>query len=125
MVRGVALAREVAAANAFDPWRGPEALPGANVSEEAEVRDFVRRAAGTYYHPVGTCRMGLGADAVVDPELRVRGIDGLRVADASIMPDIVSANTNTTAILIGEKAADLVKSSWRTPVLPGNVRVGT
>jgi choline dehydrogenase len=124
MVRGVALAREVAAAGAFDAWRGPEALPGAHVSEEAEVRDFVRRAAGTYYHPVGTCRMGVGGDAVVDPELRVQGIDGLRVADASIMPDIVSANTNTAAILIGEKAADLVKGASRTPLSPGNVQVG-
>ena len=124
MVRGVALAREVAAVSAFDAWRGPEALPGPHVSEEADVRDFVRRAAGTYYHPVGTCRMGVGPDAVVDPELRVRGIDGLRVADASIMPHIVSANTNTTAILIGEKAADLVKGTSRAPVSPGNVQVG-
>ena len=124
MVRGVALAREVAGASAFDAWRGPEALPGTDVSEEADVRDFVRRAAGTYYHPAGTCRMGVGADAVVDPELRVRGIDGLRVADASIMPDIVSANTNTAAIVIGEKAADLVRNTSRAPLSPGNVRVG-
>jgi choline dehydrogenase len=125
MVRGVALAREVASAGAFDPWRGPEALPGSQVTEEPGIRDFVRRAAGTYYHPVGTCRMGIGPEAVVDPELRVRGIDGLRVADASIMPDIVSANTNTAAMLIGEKAADLVKSSSRAPVSPGNVEVGS
>jgi choline dehydrogenase len=68
--------------------------------------------------------MGVGGDAVVDPELRVQGIDGLRVADASIMPDIVSANTNTAAILIGEKAADLVKGASRTPLSPGNVQVG-
>ena len=124
MVRGVALAREVAGASAFDAWRGPEALPGAHVSDEAEIQDFVRHAAGTYYHPVGTCRMGVGPDAVVDPELRVRGLRGLRVADASIMPDIVSANTNTAAILIGEKAADIIKTSGRTIVSPGNVEVG-
>ena len=68
--------------------------------------------------------MGVGPDAVVDPELRVRGIDGLRVADASIMPDIVSANTNTAAIVIGEKAADLVRNTSRAPLSPGNVRVG-
>ena len=124
MVRGLVLARELAGASAFDEWRGPEALPGDGVQDESEMRDFVRRAAGTYYHPVGTCRMGVDADAVVDPELRVRGIAGLRVADASIMPNIVSANTNTAAMVIGEKAADLVRATTATPVSPGNVRVG-
>jgi len=124
MVTGIGMARELAAANAFAPWRGREALPGADVQDPAALRDFVRRAAGTYYHPVGTCRMGIGQDAVVGPDLRVRGVSGLRVADASIMPDIVSANTNTTAILIGEKAADLVRAEAAVPVSPGNVRVG-
>jgi len=125
MVRGIGLARELAGARAFDPWRGPEVLPGADVTDPTELRLFVRRAAGTYYHPVGTCRMGVGPDAVVDPELRVRGVEGLRVADASIMPDIVSANTNTTAILIGEKAADVIRASDTAPLSPGNVRVGS
>ena len=74
MVRGTELARELAAANAFDAWRGPEALPGQARASDAEIEDFVRHAAGTYYHPVGTCRMGVGPDAVVDPSLRVRGI---------------------------------------------------
>ena len=68
--------------------------------------------------------MGTGPDAVVDPGLRVRGVESLRVADASIMPDIVSANTNTAALLIGEKAADLVKGSEPTPIDVGNARVG-
>ena len=67
MVRGISSARELAAASAFDEWRGPEALPGEQVTDDAAVRDFVRRAAGTYYHPVGTCRMGVDAGAVVDP----------------------------------------------------------
>jgi choline dehydrogenase len=109
LVAGLRQARELAAASAFDQWRGPEALPGADVTGPEQLRDFVRRAAGTYYHPVGTCKMGVGPDAVVDPQLRVRGIEGLRVADASIMPDIVSANTNTAALMIGEKAAELMK----------------
>ena len=124
MVAGLEQARELAAAHAFDAWRGAEALPGEGVRDPEALRDFVRHAAGTYYHPVGTCRMGTGPDAVVDPELRVRGVESLRVADASIMPDIVSANTNTAALLIGEKAADLVKGSEPTPIDVGNARVG-
>ena len=124
MVRGVALAREVAGASAFDAWRGPEALPGTDVSEEATFAiSFAGPPARTTTRsaPAG---WAWAADAVVDPELRVRGIDGLRVADASIMPDIVSANTNTAAIVIGEKAADLVRNTSRAPLSPGNVRVG-
>jgi choline dehydrogenase len=124
MVRGVEIVRDLASAHAFDEWRGPEALPGADVQGAAALRDFVRRGAGTYYHPAGTCRMGTDATAVVDPELRVRGIDGLRVADASVMPDIVSANTNTAAMVIGEKAADLVRAARTVPVSPGPAEVG-
>jgi choline dehydrogenase len=111
MVRGVEIVRDLVAASAFDDWRGAEALPGAGVQGDTALREFVRSAAGSYFHPVGTCRMGVGPDAVVDPELRVRGIAGLRVADASIMPDVVSANTNTAAMVIGEKAADLVRAA--------------
>ena len=69
----------------------------------------MRRRVETVYHPVGTCKMGSDADAVVDPQLRVRGIDNLRVADASVMPTIVGGNTNAPAIMIGEKAADLIR----------------
>jgi choline dehydrogenase len=124
MVRGTKLARELAQAKAFDPWRGPEALPGDAVQSDAEIEDFVRHAAGTYYHPVGTCRMGVGPDAVVDPSLRVRGLHGLRVADASVMPSIVSANTNTAAMIIGERAADLVRAGGPAPVSAGRAVVG-
>jgi choline dehydrogenase len=124
MVRGTRLARTLASASAFDPWRGPEALPGEAVQSDAEIEDFVRHAAGTYYHPVGTCHMGVGPDAVVDPSLCVRGVTGLRVADASIMPSIVSANTNTAAMIIGEKAADLVRAAAPTPVSAGHPVVG-
>jgi choline dehydrogenase len=124
LVKGIKLARELADAPAFDDWRGPEALPGEQVQSDEELREYVRHAAGTYYHPVGTCRMGVGTDAVVDPELRVRGVRGLRVADASIMPDIVSANTNTTAILIGEKAAELIRTGRRQPAVAADAIAG-
>jgi choline dehydrogenase len=124
MVRGTRLARELAAAAAFDPWRGPEALPGEAVQSDAELEDFVRHAAGTYYHPVGTCRMGVGPNAVVDPSLQVRGVSGLRVADASVMPSIVSANTNTAAMIIGERAADLVRADVSWPLSAGSAVVG-
>jgi choline dehydrogenase-like flavoprotein len=124
MVRGTKLARELASAAAFDPWRGEEVLPGESVQTDAELEDFVRHAAGSYFHPVGTCRMGVGPDAVVDPSLRVRGLEGLRVADASVMPSIVSANTNTAAMIIGERAADLLRGTSPTPVSPGQAVVG-
>jgi choline dehydrogenase len=76
---------------------------------------LLRHIATTVYHPVGTCKMGPISDpgAVVDPELRVHGVKGIRVADASIMPNIVSSNTNAASIMIGEKAADMIKSEWR------------
>ena len=108
MVHGIQRAREIAAAEPFAPWKAREVLPGPDVTADAELRDFVARGTGTYYHPVGTCAMGVGADAVVGPDLRVHGLTGLRVADASIIPRIVPVNTNAAAIMIGEKAADLV-----------------
>ena len=73
-----------------------------------DVEEHIRATLGSYWHPAGTCRMGIDEDAVVDPELRVRGIEGLRVADASIMPLIVGGNTHAATMLIGEKAADLL-----------------
>jgi choline dehydrogenase len=89
----------------------PRGAAGAGTRGDAALRDFVRRALGSYFHPVGSCKMGVGPDAVVDPELRVRGVAGLRVADASVMPDVVSANTNAATMAIGEKAADLVRAA--------------
>ncbi|MGE2736963.1 GMC family oxidoreductase [Mycolicibacterium vaccae] len=109
MVHGIEVARAIAATAPFAPWDAGEVLPGPAVTDRESLRRFVSQATGTYYHPVGTCAMGTGPDAVVDPNLRVRGIDGLRVADASIMPKVVGVNTNAATIMIGEKAADLIR----------------
>jgi choline dehydrogenase len=108
LVDGIRICRDIVAARAFDGLRGPEIAPGADVTTEDGLIDYVRNAASTVWHPAGTCRMGRGRDAVVDPALRVRGVTGLRVADASVMPTITAGNTNAATIMIGEKAADLV-----------------
>lgn len=108
LARGVELGREIVAAAPFDELRGREIYPEGMGDDPRSIRDAVRRTAVTIYHPVGTCRMGTGDDAVVDPELRVHGIDGLRVADASIMPGITNGNTQAPTMAIAEKAADLI-----------------
>jgi choline dehydrogenase len=108
---GIENVRELNATSAFSAWGTREVLAGEDVRDEAGLRDFIARGTGSYYHPVGTCKMGVDDDAVVDPELRVHGLEGLRVADASVMPTTVCVNTNAAAIMIGEKAADLVLRS--------------
>ena len=114
---GIALVRELVRAAPFAPFTGAELEPGDTVQSEAAMDDYIRQRTNTAYHISCTCRMGGAEDpmAVVDPELRVRGIDGLRVADASVMPVVVTSNLNTTAIMIGEKAADLAAGK---PALP-------
>ncbi len=111
MRQGVRLLREVLAQKALDPYRGAEIFPGPEVRSDAEIDAWVRQAIETCYHPVGTCRMGAETDrgAVVDDRLRVHGIDGLRVVDASVMPAIVSGNTNAPVIMIAEKASDMIR----------------
>ena len=106
--RAVRIARAVMTAPAMGPMRVTEIAPGASRTTDAEILDWVKQAAETTYHPVGTCKMGSDAMAVVDAQLRVHGIAGLRVADASIMPTLTSGNTNAPSIMIGEKAADMV-----------------
>ncbi len=105
MVECARLARWIFSQPAFEPYRDGEIFPGEAVQTDEELLAFIRRKAETIYHPIGTCRMGTDDGAVVDPELRVHGIDGLRVVDASIMPALVSGNTNAPTIMIGEKCA--------------------
>ncbi|HSC18895.1 MAG TPA: choline dehydrogenase [Rhizomicrobium sp.] len=105
---GVKLAREVYAQAAFDPYRGPELMPGAHVTRDEQIDAFIRKTAETIYHPVGTAKMGRDADSVVDPQLRVYGVERLRVVDASIMPALISGNTNAPTIMIAEKASDVI-----------------
>ena len=96
-------------ARALAPLQVSEEAPGKDRQTDDEILDWVKGAAETTYHPVGTCKMGTDPMAVVDPRLRVHGIGGLRVADASIMPTVVSGNTNAACIMIGEKASDLIR----------------
>jgi choline dehydrogenase len=107
--RAVQILREVFAQPALDAFRGPELAPGPDVRSEAEIDAWIRRTADSVYHPVGTCRMGKGPDAVVDEELRVHGVEGLRVVDASIMPAVTSTNTHAAVIMIAERAADFIR----------------
>jgi len=105
---GVKLARDIARRQGLDGFRGREMAPGPDCRTDAEIDAFVRRTAITAHHPCATCKMGSGADGVLDPDLRVRGVDGLRVVDASAMPDLVSGNINACVLMIAEKASDLV-----------------
>ena len=106
----VRLTREILAQPALTPYRGRELNPGSEVQSDAAIDAWVRRGVETCYHPVGTCRMGLNrSDSVVDSECRVHGLEGLRVIDASIMPAIVSGNTNAPTIMIAEKMSDTLR----------------
>lgn len=108
LLEGVKMAREIARSEPFDEYRGSEIMPG-NVENEEEIIDHVRETAITIGHPVGTCKMGDNEEAVVDDRLRVHGVEGLRVVDASIMPTIPRGNTNAPTIMIAEKAADSIR----------------
>lgn len=110
METGLEIAREIGESAAMSGWRAGEIQPGSTVQDRSSVHDYLGRSLLVYFHYAGTCRVGTDEMAVVDLELRVRGVDGLRVADASIMPSPVSANTNATVYAIAEKAADLIRS---------------
>jgi choline dehydrogenase len=107
----VKVSRDLLAARAFDDVRGVEIFPGAAVRSDAELAQAIREKAESIYHPVGTCRMGSDDRSVVDPALRVRGVEGLRVIDASVMPRLIGGNTNAPTIMIAERAADLIKGA--------------
>lgn len=107
-VAGLKWARKIGEAPALSPYVDHEMDPGAAVASDAQLLEFARLAGSTIYHPVGTCQMGHGPMAVVDDQLRVRGLEGLRVVDASIMPRLVSGNTNAPTIMIAEKASDMI-----------------
>ncbi len=111
LLAGIRICRQIARQPALKPFIVEEILPGPAVTGEAELRADIRARGVSNLHPVGTCRMGREPDAVVDPQLRVYGIERLRVADASIMPSIVAGNTNAPSIMIGEKCADLVRAA--------------
>ncbi|MBW3567371.1 MAG: GMC family oxidoreductase N-terminal domain-containing protein, partial [Proteobacteria bacterium] len=108
LVEALKMSRDIFAAKPFMRWRGKEILPGGKTIDDAALRDFIRRKAETIYHPVGTCRMGTDKTAVVDSALKVHGVEGLRVVDASVMPTLVRGNTNAPTIMIAEKASDLI-----------------
>ncbi len=108
MIEGARLSREIFSQAPFNGFRGDEIFPGVDARTEADLETFIRRKAETIYHPIGTCRMGHDAQAVVDPELRVHGIDGLRVVDASVMPCLPGGNTNAPTTMIAERASALM-----------------
>lgn len=114
---GVRMMRKVAAQSALDPYRTEELFPGKDVETDEQIDAWIRKHAETIYHPVGTCKMGADGDemAVVNGELKVRGIEGLRVIDASVMPTLVGGNTNAPTIMIAEKAADMLRGRAALP----------
>jgi len=109
IVKGLKECRRIVHADAFKKYEPTEAMPGAKAQTDEDLKEYTRNFGGTIFHPTGTCKMGQDDMAVVDERLRVRGIEGLRVADASIMPTIVGGNTNAPSIMIGEKASDMIK----------------
>ena len=111
LVQAVKISREIFRARAFSGWIQQELTPTADLTTDAQLRDFVKKTADSYHHQAGSCKMGLDAMAVVDPQLRVYGVEGLRVADASVMPVVPSGNCHAGILMIAEKAADLIKEA--------------
>jgi choline dehydrogenase len=110
LIEGIKLMRQLFQSHTFNEFRGKEIAPGADIQSDAALEAYIRNTCSTLWHPIGTCKMGIDSMAVVDPELRVHGVEGLRVVDASIMPTITTGNTNAPTIMIGEKGADLIKA---------------
>jgi choline dehydrogenase-like flavoprotein len=114
--RGLKLSRRVFATPAFAPYHADEFLPGAKAQSDDDWRNYIRATAATVHHPAGSCRMGSDDASVVTPQLKVRGIEGLRVADASIFPQLMGGNTNAPVVMVAEKAADMILG--RAPPAP-------
>jgi len=115
LIAGMRFTRDIFAAPAIAEYSVQETLPGPDVQTDDELIDYARHFGNTIYHPVGTCRMGQGPSAVVDDRLRVHGLSGLRVIDASIMPTLTTGNTNAPAIMIGEKGAAMIRADAEHP----------
>jgi len=113
LVEGIKLARRLAQTRALAAFRGEEIAPGPEVQSDDAIRAYIRQVGDSIHHPVGTCKMGNDRLAVVNPQLQVHGVQGLRVVDASIMPTITAGNTNAATIMIGEKAADMIQAAYR------------
>jgi choline dehydrogenase len=116
LIAGIKLARSFAQTGAFAPWQLRESHPGTPAASREALIEYLRANLKTLYHPVGTCKMGHDTQAVVDDHLRVRGVSGLRVIDASIMPTIISGNTNAPTMMIAEKGADLILQDERQAI---------
>lgn len=109
LIRSIKQMREINAQSALDEWRGREIYPGPSVKTDDQLEDYARSAVLSYHHQNGTCKMGIDKMSVVEPQLRVKGIKGLRVVDASIFPYVMAGNTNAPVIMVAEKAADMIK----------------
>ena len=115
LVDGIKLAREIARTEPLAHWLKREVCPGPEVTSDEDISEYARKVAHTVYHPAGTCKMGAADDelAVVDPELRLRGLDGIRIADASVFPTMTAVNPMIGVLMVGEKAADLIGGGAR------------
>lgn len=120
MIAGIRKAREIVAQPAMAEWAGAELYPGVNVQTDEQLQDYIRRTHNTVYHPAGTVRMGAMDDPMspLDPELRVKGVAHLRVADASVMPELTTVNPSITTMMIGERCADLVRQARASTARP-------
>jgi len=111
LLEGIRISREIIQATPFALFRGPEVFPGECKTSRSDLEQTVRNTAESIYHPAGTCRMGRDSRSVVDERLRVRGVESLRVVDASVMPRLIGGDTNAPTIMIAEKAVDLIRAA--------------
>ena len=116
---GIKIVRDIISQNSMDKWRGTEVDPGMDIKSDDEIDQWIKQNAITAHHPSCTCPMGIGEEAVLDPELKVRGVENLRVIDAASMPDLVSGNINACVLMIAEKAVDMIQGKPPLPSADG------